>query len=481
MQRLVGREYEVVRLNEAYESNASEFVAVYGRRRVGKTFLIRQTLKGRFAFSHTGLAKSPMIRQLAKFRESLVEAGYRDCPKLRSWGGAFRALKEFLSQNRLRRKVVFMDEMPWMDTPRSGFVSELEHFWNGWASARDDIMLVVCGSATSWIINKVIRNRGGLHNRVTMQLALQPFTLSECESFVQERGLAFSRTDIAEAYMIFGGVPYYWSLMRKNLGLAQNVDALCFAAGGELTLEFDQLYASLFSNPEPYLKIITALAVKGIGSSRDEIARAAKLANSGKLTKFLEELEQCGFIRRYTMFGKTLRDALYQLLDPFTLFHFKFMRKAGTADPRFWTSALVTPAHSVWAGLAFERLCLMHVEQIKAALGVAGVKTQVASWWHRKDANCPKGAQIDLVLDRADRVINLCEMKWSEQPYEMSARYDAELSEKRNVFVKATGTRHAIMQTLVTAQGLKRGMYASHIQFTVVLDDLFAPVRDTRI
>lgn len=300
---LIGREYEQMRLKEAYSSKRPEFVAVYGRRRIGKTFLIRQMFAGRFFFRHTGKAKTGMRGQLDAFRDSLIEAGSRDCPLLPNWRTAFAELKRLIAAGRKGRKVVFIDELPWLDTPRSGFVPEFEYFWNDWASARDDVMLIVCGSATSWIVSQIVKNRGGLHNRLTMQLSLQPFTLSECEQYAHSNGIEFSRRDLAELYMIFGGVPYYWSLLRKGQSVGKAVDSLLFASGGELELEFDQLYASLFNSPEAYLKIVEALGTKRRGLTREELVRETALTNNGILTRHLRELEQCGFIRKYVLFG----------------------------------------------------------------------------------------------------------------------------------------------------------------------------------
>ena len=478
---LIGRIYERTRLEEAYGSGRAEFVAVYGRRRIGKTFLVRQTFEKRFFFRHTGKSGVDSRGQLDAFRKSLLTFGLKDCPRLRNWADAFEHLKKLVASSRMKRKVVFLDELPWLDTPRSNFVPEFEYFWNDWASSRSDLMLVVCGSATSWIIGKIVKNRGGLHNRLTMQLALQPFTLGECERYATAQGLDFSRRDLGELYMVFGGVPYYWSLLRKGNSVAKSIDSLFFAPGGELSLEFEQLYASLYSNPDPYLAVIEALGSKRNGLTREELLARAKLVSSGNSTRVLTDLEQCGFVRKYQMFGNKSKGAFYQLIDAFTLFHLQFVRGNRDADPHFWTSSFGTSLHNAWAGLAFERLCLSHVDQIRNALGISGVKTSAAAWRHVPDEEHSTGAQVDLLIDRADNVINLCEMKYAAAAYELNARREAELRERRATFLAVTKTNKTVMTTLVTSSGLKRNRYCGAVQSEITLNDFFSEIRDPRL
>ena len=308
---LIGRKAEQQILRSALNSDTSEFVAVYGRRRIGKTFLIRETFDYRFTFQHTGLAKGRTKDQLFSFAISLRDAGYDECPIPQSWLEAFSLLSTLLKNATDEKKIVFLDELPWMDTARSGFLSAFEHFWNGWASARKDILLIICGSATSWIINKVINDHGGLHNRITRQIALQPFTLAECERYTQSRQLEMSRYQLAECYMILGGIPYYWSLLEKGKSLAQNIDQLFFQRNGKLAHEFDHLYKSLFKYPAIYLDIVTLLGQKKVGMTREELIDAGKLTNNGALSKALDELEYCGFIRKYNNYGNKTKLALY--------------------------------------------------------------------------------------------------------------------------------------------------------------------------
>ena len=470
---IIGRKEEQQILHSAAQSENSEFVAVYGRRRVGKTYLIRETFGYKFTFQHTGLAKGNTKEQLFSFAISLRDAGCDDCPIPKSWLEAFSLLSTYLKNSTDEKKIVFLDELPWMDTARSNFISAFEHFWNGWASARKDIVLIICGSATSWIINKVINDHGGLHNRVTKQIALQPFTLKECEMFAKSKGLEMSRYQLAECYMVFGGIPYYWSLLEKGLSLAQNIDKIIFAKNGKLSNEFNQLYASLFKSPEQYIDVVTALGKKKAGMTREEIIAATDMYSSGTLSKVLDELEYCGFIRKYNGFDKKSKQAIYQLIDNYTLFYFKFIQQNENNDEHFWSASIDSAMHRAWSGLAFERLCMAHTQQIKAALGIAGVLSNVYSW--RKEADeMSDGAQIDLLIDRKDQVINLCEMKYSLSEYAIDAEYEQKLRNKKSVFINTTNTRKAVHLTMVTTFGIKANAHSGIVQNEITLEDLFS-------
>lgn len=470
---LVGRKEELETLHQAMVADESKFVAVYGRRRVGKTFLVREAFDNTFAFYHTGLANEPNRIQLAEFNRSLVVYGKKSKSKLSNWYDAFDELGQLLDKSTMVKKVVFIDELPWMDSPRSSFLSALEHFWNGWASARKGILLIVCGSATSWIINKVIKNHGGLHNRVSVRIHLKPFCLSECELYAKEMGLRFNRRQILEAYMVMGGIPFYWSQMKMNLSFAQNINLLFFSEDGALRHEFDDLYDSLFKQPKPYLAIVNALSTKKVGMTRTEILQFTKLTDNGKLTEYLENLEYCGFIRKYNCIGMKSKNALFQLMDNYTLFYYKFVRDSYINDSQYWTKVLGKPEYNTWCGLAFERVCLLHVEQIKAKLGIQGVITSVYSWSVVGTKELP-GAQIDLLIDRSDDVINLCEIKYSKAQYQITSAVEANIQNKRERFIQETGTSKAVHLTLITTMGLVDNSYAWDVQSVVTMDDLFA-------
>ena len=470
---LIAREEEKEILMEAACADESQFIAVYGRRRVGKTYLIRETFNNSFTFQHAGLANGTAEEQLRAFAESLTNAGLTEFEMPGDWLDAFRLLKELIRVSGSEKKIIFIDELSWMDTRRSNLITALESFWNSFASARKDVVLIVCASATSWMLDKVIHDRGGLHNRLTDRIHLQPFTLAECTEYAKARGLVMSQDQILEAYMIMGGVPFYWSLMRKGLSLAQNVDRMMFAEDAYLKEEFYYLFASLFSRPKNYICIIEALTEKKAGLTRNELADKSGLAASGNLTRKLKELENCGFIREFSPYGNKKKGSMYQLIDNFTLFYYKFMAR-NSGDPQLWSHLSNSPQKNTWAGLAFERVCLQHIDQIKKALGISGVQTEVHSWACKEDEEKGlEGSQIDLLIVRKDQVINLCEMKYSQREYSLSKSVYEDILKKLADFQTATHTRAAIHLTLITSVGLKRNMYSDSIQNIIVGRNLF--------
>jgi AAA+ ATPase superfamily predicted ATPase len=467
---IVGRSAEQEALKQYVESENPEFVAVYGRRRVGKTFLIREYFNNNFTFYLTGLANANKQAQLRNFNAMINQYGKTPYPLVNTWFDAFEQLIHLLKYAPAKgKKVIFLDELPWMDTPRSGFITALEHFWNGWASAKPDILLIVCGSATSWMINKLIRNHGGLHNRVTKQLILEPFTLGECEAFYHHKKIVMDRQQIVESYMILGGIPYYLSLIDKGLSLSQNIDKLFFVRTGMLRNEFASLYASLFRHSENHIRVVEALGEKIKGLTREEIIEVSKLQGGG-LSKTLEELEQCGFIRKYQAFDKTSKCMLYQLVDFYSLFYLNFIYRQKNNDPHFWANTNEHAKRRVWSGYAFEMVCLAHIDQIKRKLGISGVLTHIATW--RSQHSIP-GAQVDLLIERNDRIINLCEMKYAGGEFIIDRKYYENLRNKRETFIRETQTRKTVHLTLITTYGIKRNEYSGHIQSEVTMNDLF--------
>ena len=324
---IVGRTEELRTLRELKSSELSQFATVYGRRRVGKTFLVREAFDYKFTFQHAGIAKQGMKVQLARFRASLIEHGHKDCPVLSNWFDAFDQLKVLVNHTKTRKKILFLDEVAWMDTPKSGFVSALENFWNAWATNRKDIILVICASATSWIIKKVFKSRGGLHNRATIRIPVAPFTLKECEEYASHLSLRLTRYQIINLYMVMGGVAMYWSLLDKKMSAVQNIDALFFGPSAKLLGEYNELYDSLFKSPGPYKKIISSLATNGEGLTRKDLVCLVGEPDNGDFTTKLEELEQCGFVLKSTAFPKKKSEFRYRLIDNYTLFYFKYLRE----------------------------------------------------------------------------------------------------------------------------------------------------------
>ncbi len=482
MEPIIGRDNELRTLREYLTSSRSEFVAVYGRRRVGKTFLIREAAHDHFAFYMTGSHDASLQRQLIAFSIALQRhAKKEELPLFSSWILAFNALGQYLETLPDGPKVIFIDEMPWMDTPRSGFIPALENFWNSWAALRDDVKLIVCGSATSWMLNNLIHSRGGLHNRLTHHMLLEPFTLHECEEYFKSHGFGYSRMEIAECYMILGGIPFYLSAMQKHLSLAQNVDRLFFSPTAELKDEFSNLYHAIFRKASAHISIVTALSRKRMGMTRMELIQQTKHADNGAFSVALEELEQCGFIRHYEPYSETNRinrttgrkHILYQLIDFYTLFHFNFIESNIYGDENFWSTSVNSPLHHAWAGPAFEMLCLHHVRQIKLALGISGIQTRVCAW--HAPQHIGKGAQIDLLIDRKDETINVCEIKYAKGPFAIDKAYAQELQDKMDIFREATHTRKSLLLTVITANGLKQNEYHSFPQCAVELEQLFTP------
>jgi len=470
---IIGREREQRILTRCEQSNKPEFVAVYGRRRVGKTYLIVEHFKNKFAFSATGISDGALKTQLGEFRRSLMKHYRGDVPVFKDWYEAFAALEQrILEDPTLGKKVLFIDELPWFDTHKSGFLPALEHFWNAFASRRPDILMIVCGSAASWMINNLINSYGGLHNRVTETIVVDPYQLHDCEVFFQSNGIAFNRRQIAEAYMILGGIPYYMDAMDKMFGLNQNIDRLLFDKNAKLENEFIRLYHSLYRHADNHIRIVEILAKSGAGFTRQELSEESGISDGGGLSKVLAELEFCGFITRCFDIKKKRNGDYFKLTDFYSLFYFKFLKNRKSADPHFWTNYLSDPAHAAWCGYAFERLCMAHIEQIKQKLGISGVITNVYAF---RSSLQKGGAQIDLVIDRKDGAINLCECKYTNKAYAITEKDAEDLERKRDVFLRETETKKAIHMTIITADGLAHNAFRNEVQAEIVLDDLFAP------
>ncbi len=471
---LIGREKEVELLKRAYKDNTSHFIAIYGRRRIGKTYLVSETFKDDILFHNSGVANGTYREQLDVFEGSLLEARYRAKRKLDNWFTAFEELKNLIRASTKERKLIFIDELSWMDTPKSDFMKALESFWNGWASFRNDVILIVCASATSWMLKKIIHNKGGLYNRLTEQIRLDQFSLKECEEYFKAKKIEASRLQILQYYMILGGVPYYYNQIERGMSLPQNIDNMFFKDGAPLRDEFQYLFSSTFKNPDVHLKIIEALAKKKCGLTREEIIKEAKLINSGDLTHKLEELESCSFIRKYNCFGRKEKGALYQIMDNFIIFYYAFMQE-GRNDEHLFENLFATPTINTYFGFAFERVCLMHIKEIKEKLGIRGVYTEVSSWHCKKDEKIgTNGSQIDLLIVRKDQVINLCEMKYSTVAFAVTDKVISSINNKINDLRLVVKTEYAIYPILLTPIGAKESANALSFQSVVTLDDLFA-------
>ena len=472
MSKIVGRIKEIRLLEECERSEKAEFVVVCGRRRVGKTFLIRECYQKRFAFYLSGAENTTKMAQLRNFNAAINTYSGYPYPAVTNWQDAFLQLQHYIGNVAAKKKLIlFFDELPWLDNNKSGFLSAFEYFWNTFVSARNDILLIACGSATSWIVNKIINSRGGLHNRVTRQIFLEPFTLNETEQFLKSQKIAMSRLQILECYMIVGGIPYYLEQLDKSLGLMQNIDNLFFTKNGILRNEFSRLFSSLFKHSENHIKIIKALGEKNKGLTRDMIIKNTTIADGGRLTKMLEELEMCGFIRIDESFNNKKKNRLYKLIDFYSIFYLNFIDGKKNISDGYWSNTANSSTYKTWRGLSFEKLCAAHLPQIRKKLGISGVLSFTSAWRYFNETN---GAQIDLLIDRKDDVINICEMKFSQTQYRITKADDADFRNKIAIFQEDTKTDKTIHFTLISTFGAKHNEYWNDIQSEVTMNDLFA-------
>lgn len=471
---LIARDQECARLQKCLESDRSELVTIYGRRRVGKTFLVDEFFNQQYDFTCVGVHRGAKAVQLRNFAKQLKRAmGAKTVQKFADWMDAFDALEDYLENLPTnRKKVIFIDEMPWMDTGKADFVMALENFWNGWAARRRDIVLIATGSASSWMVEKIEENEGGLHARVTCKLHLKQFSLKETEEYLRSRGCKWDRYQIMQCYMVMGGVPYYLSLLDVKQSVAQNIDRLFFEDKSELKNEFDDLYNALFKYAERYISIVKMLYDNRKGLTREEINKLYTYPDDN-LTKIIRNLVLCDFIKESAQYKKGERSVIYRLTDFFTIFYFKFLKDNLTGNETWWQNNMLGAQVLSWGGFAFERICEGHIRQLKRALGISGVATEVSVWRKLKDQT-NKGAQIDLIIKRADRTIHLCEMKFSTNKFTISNSYEQELHERQAIFEEAEKINETVVHTFVTTYGVKDGIHKSIVHSEVTMEDLFA-------
>lgn len=475
---MVGRKREVKELNRLYDRNQAELVAIYGRRRVGKTYLVDETFAGRITFRHAGLspadenARGLLKLQLEHFYNSLVLHGMEKTEKPGNWLEAFLLLEKFLQKiDDGSRQVVFLDELPWLDTAKSGFIRAFEAFWNTWGCHRKNLMVIVCGSANSWIQDKLINNHGGLYNRVTYEIKLSPFHLNECEEFYKSSHVTMSRYDIVQSYMIFGGIPYYMGYVNGELSLAQNVDHLFFTGNAALRDEYDRLFASVFINPEAVKSIVQLLYTRNAGYTRREITEKLGITDGGRLSRNLNALIASDFIVKYIPFGLKKREEHYKLIDPFCIFYLHFINGQRRVNEKFWQQNATSGPVVIWRGFAFENVCFNHVEQIKRALGISGVISEHSAWSKRSDDEA--GTQIDLLICRNDNVINMCEMKYYGGEFSVNKSYYAVILHRQEILTEEVSKKTAVHSTLITTFGLVRNEYSGVFTNVITLDELF--------
>ena len=473
MEKLIGRENEAKELERSLKSDRSEFVVVYGRRRVGKTFLIRKFFNDTYTFQYVGAHKASKQEQLSNFKKAINKYfGDNSSSDISSWPEAFSALEKNLEQlDKRKRKVIFFDEMPWIDNKRSGFVAALEYFWNSWVMGRDDIVLIACGSATSWMIDKLVENKGGLRGRITKRIYLHPFTLHECKAYLESRNFDWDEYIILQNYMVMGGIPYYLSLLNPKLSLQQNIDYLFFKKGSMLKDEFQELYNALFNKADRYIAIVKALSEHKEGMTRKEIEVKTKVSG-GELTKLLANLENCDFITAHNHIGRKVKDTIFRLVDFYTLFYFKFIAHNRTNDEDFWMHNFQSRSVETWEGLSFELVCLLHQFQIKHALGISGISTEISTW-RCKGEGQKKGSQIDLIIKRVDKITHLCEMKFCDKKYTITSSYEQQLQQRKALFCDNTNIMRGVVHTFITPYGINQGKHSSIVHSEVTAKDLF--------
>ena len=473
---IIGRKKEKEKLDKILQSNQAEFLAIYGRRRVGKTFLVRQHLNGHIVFELAGTKEGAKEQQLLNFFGEYLRRTERmkETQAPVSWHQAFDYLASYLSglPQPATKHVVFLDEMPWLDTPKSEFVPALEFFWNQHVSKMDHVLLIACGSASSWIRKKLINARGGLYNRITQRIKLMPFTLSETALFIQSLGVNLPQYQILELYMAMGGIPFYLKEVEKGKSATQLIDDICFSPQGLLREEYKQLYHSLFRDAEYHIAIVEALAARPQGMTRTEIAADTKISE-GSLSKTLEELCESDFISILSPLFKKKKDAIYKLTDLYSLFYLKFIQPNQGAGSRIWEQLSKQGAYAAWSGYAFENICMKHINQIKSALGISGVYTKHSSWKFKGDDSLP-GAQIDMIIDRADQIIHLCEAKFTKENYILTKDAAAQLRLRKTIFKQASQTKKAVFSTLLTTYpALQNKYYLEEIDSEITMDKLF--------
>ena len=470
MEKIIGREKELSKLADYMQSGRSEFLAIYGRRRVGKTFLIRSFFKDKFDFYATGIIDGTFEEEMEAFHLALVRYGFKGL-KARTWIQAFENLAQLLerkNRNRQRRLVVFIDELPCLDTKRSGFLHALDLFWNSRASWIDNIYFVVCGSATSWMMRNIVNNRAGLHKRTTHTIHLRPFTLGQTAEYLASRKFHWPHLAVLQSYMVLGGIPYYLSLLDPRKNVPDNIDSLFFSSEAELEGEFQRLFKSLFKSADTYMEIIRLLSTHRDGFTRKEISEKLSLADNGVLSDMLEDLEQCDFLRRYNN-GRRQNGGIYQLVDFYSLFYFHYCTRKVT-DEHFWRNHLGTPEQNTWYGLTFERVCLWHVSQIIRGLHLDTIAHEYYAWRSRESSS---SVQIDLVIDRADGIVTICEMKYSKDEYFLTENEYRKIVRRMETFSRETQHKGGVQATIVTTYSLHNNIYSEISPVAITMDHLF--------
>ena len=473
---MIGRQDEISIMKGLLDSPNAEMLAVYGRRRVGKTYLIKNVYRSQSWFDFTGTQNATIGNQLFKFTEKLndyfVDNQILTYPK--TWAEAFQLLKKQYLKAPIstEKRVIFFDEVPWIASRKSNFLEELAYWWNDWAS-QQNLIIVICGSAASWMMSKVINNKGGLHNRVTKKINLKPFTLAETRLFLESQNIQWDDYQIIQFYMTVGGIPSYLQEAKQGQTATQAIDKAFFSKEGSLRNEFINLYEALFDKHQNHISIIKILSEKWSGMTRQEIIAKSKFKDGGGISKILEELEASSFILKMPAFQKKSKDFVYRLIDEYSMFYLKFVEGKAIVAKNEWQLQFTNEKYKIWAGYAFENICIKHAESIKMALGISGIFTETSSYIFKSTAE-QEGFQIDLLIDRADRAINLCEVKFYNDDFLVSDSIATKLRQKREHFRQITGTKKLLFNTIITTYGVRHSKTSqAQIDQIITMDKLF--------
>lgn len=469
MTKIVGRIAEQETLNEAFKNDKSELIALYGRRRIGKTYLIREYYKESIVFEVTGLFGGSLKDQLGNFtKEIKIRTKQSNDISLKSWFDAFNMLELYLNSLKSgKKKVIFIDEFPWIATAKSKFLMAFENFWNTYCTKRNDLVVVICGSAASYMVQKIINNKGGLHNRISRKIRLLPFNLFETEQFLIKNGLKYTRYDVIQIYMAIGGVPHYLEKLNKGISVSQNIDKLFFAKDGILKEEFNHLFVSLFDNSDRHMKLIKTLASSNKGLTRNDLIDKSGIPTGGDFSLKLEELIESGFVSEYPYYQNKKQLSLYRLSDEYSKFYLKFIDRTKNGGEGTWQKLCTTQSYHTWSGFIFETLCLKHIHQIKKSLRIDVIYSTNRSWFN-------DNAQVDLLIDRSDNVINVCEMKFYNSTFTIDKKCYMDLKNKISELRKDINTKKNIFITMITTFGLIKNQYSKEmVQSEINMDALF--------
>lgn len=483
---LLGRQKEIKHFENLLTSSAAEFIAVYGRRRVGKTYLIHEYFKNKGIYveltGRKGASKSLQLKNFAQIYADVFNQGVKHFLPT-TWDEAFYQLHEKIEQQTLagafadpsQKIILFFDELPWLAAPKSGFLEALDLCWNRYLSRNPHVILIVCGSAAEWMIKKIIANKAGLHNRLTRPpIQLMPFTLSETEAYFKARRIVLERKQIVDIYMALGGVAYYLNLVPAGKSSPEILQQLFFMHNAPLRAEFYHLFASLFQHSEKHVAIIKVLAATKQGLTHSELMNNVDgLSSGGGSAAILEELENCGFILKMPEYGKKKKEARYRLIDAFSLFFLRWVEGVGDVGESYWPRKMGSAAYFAWAGYAFENLCFQHYPDIIKALELS-VMAEAKSGWFLKGNQDEDGAQIDLIIDRADKCMNLCEIKFYDDEFVIDKAYAATLRRKKTLFREKSKTRKTLFTTMISTYGVKKNsLYFECVDQQLTMDVFF--------